>query len=136
MPAFTTPDRFKQIKPRRFVTGMAWAVCYAIFSHSAVSAQAEYDDYETNVRPLLIKYCVKCHGAEKQESGLRLDSSEYWQKGGISGPALVAGQPDQSLMLIAVKKTNPDPFFKNLVLNPANGPNNKDFSPSIHLVSK
>ena len=108
MPAFTTPDRFKQIKPRRFVTGMAWAVCYAIFSHSAVSAQAEYDDYETNVRPLLIKYCVKCHGAEKQESGLRLDSSEYWQKGGISGPALVAGQPDQSLMLIAVKKTNPD----------------------------
>ena len=108
MSNFITPDRLHQIKPRRFVARLLFVVCYALLSHSAVSAQAEFDDYETNVRPLLIKHCVKCHGAEKQESGLRLDSSDYWLEGGISGPALVAGKPDQSLMLIAVKKTNSD----------------------------
>ena len=40
---------------------------------------------------------MKCHGAEKQKGGLRLDSREAALKGGDTGPALVPGNPKDSL---------------------------------------
>lgn len=88
-----------------------WAVlgCFlaALLSRS-VSAQVEFDDYERQIRPILIKSCIQCHGPKKQESDLRLDGPEYWETGGISGPALVPGKPGESLLLKAIKKTDPD----------------------------
>src|SRR5690349_17030641 len=44
-----------------------------------------------SVRPLLSSRCVSCHGPEKAEGGLRLDSRAAALKGGDSGPALVPG---------------------------------------------
>ena len=38
--------------------------------------------FEKKIRPLLADNCVKCHGAEKQKGGLRLDSLEMALKGG------------------------------------------------------
>ena len=55
------------------------------------------------VQPLLASRCVTCHGPDKAEGGLRLDSREAALKGGDSGPALVPGKPDESLLLMAVK---------------------------------
>ena len=46
--------------------------------------------FEKQVRPLLVKHCIKCHGPRKQEGGLRLDSREAILKGGETGPAVVA----------------------------------------------
>ena len=37
-----------------------------------------------------------------------MDGPEYWETGGISGPAIVAGKPGVSLLLRAIKKTDPD----------------------------
>src|SRR5262245_11006043 len=55
--------------------------------------------FEEKVRPLLANHCLDCHGAQKQESGLRLDSRQSVLKGGDSGePAAVAGHPEQSLL--------------------------------------
>ena len=57
---------------------------------------------ETNIRPLLIEHCQKCHGPIKQEAGLRLDSRAAMMTGGEHGPAVVPGKPDKSLLLNAV----------------------------------
>lgn len=59
--------------------------------------------FETNVRPILDEHCLKCHGSTKQWAGLRLDSREAILKGGDSGPAAVAGEPDASLLIRAVR---------------------------------
>ena len=59
--------------------------------------------FETHVRPILDEHCLKCHGSAKQWAGLRLDSREAILKGGESGPAAVAGEPDASLLIRAVR---------------------------------
>ncbi len=59
--------------------------------------------FEQHVRPLLAEKCWKCHGAEKQEANLRLDSTASATAGGDSGPALIPGEPDRSPMIAAVR---------------------------------
>ena len=73
----------------------------------AAATELSADDgailFETNIRPLLIEHCQKCHGPIKQEAGLRLDSRAALMTGGEHGPAIVSGQPDQSLLLKVVR---------------------------------
>jgi mono/diheme cytochrome c family protein len=59
--------------------------------------------FESRVRPILIDNCHDCHGVKKQWAGLRLDSREAILKGGDTGPAVLPGQPDQSLLIRAVR---------------------------------
>jgi mono/diheme cytochrome c family protein len=61
--------------------------------------------FENRVRPVLAAHCVKCHGADKQESGLRLDSGSLAGKGGDRGPAIVSGDPERSLLVAAIRRT-------------------------------
>ena len=56
-------------------------------------------EFDNNVRPLLELHCVKCHGANKQKGGLRLDTLDQAVKGGDSGTALAKGDPAKSLLL-------------------------------------
>ena len=59
--------------------------------------------FETKVRPLLVANCQECHGAKKQESGLRLDSREALIEGGGSGArTVVPGDPDRSQLVKAI----------------------------------
>jgi len=57
--------------------------------------------FETHVRPLLANHCYECHSekAEKLKANLYLDSRPGWEIGGDSGPALVPGKPDESLLI-------------------------------------
>ncbi len=59
--------------------------------------------FEARVRPVLESKCLGCHASEPQ-GGLRMDSRKALLKGGKSGPALVAGNPDESLILQAVRR--------------------------------
>ncbi len=61
--------------------------------------------FEKKVRPLLARHCFECHGAEADEPGgnLRIDSRPSLLAGGDSGPAIVPGKPDKSLLLEAVQ---------------------------------
>lgn len=61
--------------------------------------------FESRIRPVLIKHCYECHSAESEslKGGLRLDSAVGWMRGGDSGPALVPGQPQDSLLLDALR---------------------------------
>jgi hypothetical protein len=61
--------------------------------------------FEKRVRPLLVRHCYECHSADakKVKGELLLDSRAAVLKGGRSGPALVPGKPDQSLLIKAVR---------------------------------
>jgi hypothetical protein len=52
-----------------------------------------------DVQPILLLRCTTCHGARQQQGGLDLRNKTAMLRGGKSGPAFVAGQPDQSLMI-------------------------------------
>jgi hypothetical protein len=54
-------------------------------------ASAEPIDFARDVRPILGKRCVSCHGPKKQEGGLRLDVRRRVRVGGDTGPAFVPG---------------------------------------------
>jgi len=64
--------------------------------------------FESSVRPLLVERCYQCHSAKAQplRGGLLLDSRAGWQRGGDSGPAIVPGDPDASLVVKAVRYDN------------------------------
>lgn len=63
------------------------------------------DYFESKVRPILLNRCGKCHGADKQWGDLRLDSRETALRGGESGVSIIAGKPDDSLLIKAVRRT-------------------------------
>lgn len=84
---------------------------YILFTSAAAYAADEREAakfFETEIRPLLASECFDCHGKDKQKGGLRLDDAGHLFKGGSSGPALIAGKPGESLMIEAVKRTDPD----------------------------
>ncbi|MCC6509154.1 MAG: DUF1549 domain-containing protein, partial [Pirellulaceae bacterium] len=64
--------------------------------------------FENHIRPLLHEHCLECHDAETQEGKLRLDHRLGWQQGGQSGSAIVPGQPEQSLLIQAVRHADKD----------------------------
>jgi len=64
---------------------------------------AQVEDFEKNIRPLLANRCLSCHGAEKQKGGLRLDSRTSMMQGGDSGPAIIPGAPDESMVIEAIR---------------------------------
>lgn len=59
---------------------------------------------EHEVRGILQARCVLCHGSGRREGGLDLRTLESRLKGGKSGPALVAGKPEESLLLQRIVK--------------------------------
>jgi cytochrome c553 len=91
--------------------------CAMVAAFASVSAgiaaeptRVQLDFFESKVRPVLANNCYKCHStkAEKVKGGLLLDSREAVLKGGDSGPALVPGNPEKSLLIKAVTYTDPD----------------------------
>jgi len=88
------------------------AVCTAIVATllwmliSTSSAAEREDHFERHVRPLFIERCHKCHAGDEAKGGLRLDSRTAALKGGDTGAAIVAGKPEESLLLQAVRHEN------------------------------
>jgi cytochrome c553 len=65
-------------------------------------------DFTRDVQPILAASCVRCHGAEKTEAGLRLDTHEGLLEGGESGGAIVRGDGKGSLLYQRLMATDPD----------------------------
>jgi hypothetical protein len=59
-------------------------------------------DYTRDVKPLLAKNCISCHGPDKQRASLRLDSAAAIAKGSNSGPVIVPRDSAASLLIKAV----------------------------------
>ncbi len=71
---------------------------------AARSDNSKLEFFEKHVRPLLIEKCYECHSHESGESDgdLFLDSAAAMRKGGSRGAVLVAGKPNQSLLMRVV----------------------------------
>src|SRR5439155_209491 len=70
----------------------------------------QLDFFEKKIRPVLSEKCYKCHSekADKVKGGLVLDTREGTRRGGDSGPAVVPGNLDDSILIQAVRYTNKD----------------------------
>ncbi|MEZ6128852.1 MAG: PSD1 and planctomycete cytochrome C domain-containing protein [Planctomycetaceae bacterium] len=66
---------------------------------AATSSAEDRVNYLTQIKPLLETKCYACHGALKQEGGLRLETLSLMSEGGDSGAALVAKDAAGSLLL-------------------------------------
>lgn len=67
--------------------------------------------YAQHIHPVFDSHCVACHGAEKSQGGLRLDSYDALMRGGKTGPVIVPRHPDQSLLLTRVTLPSTDKHF-------------------------
>ena len=70
----------------------------------SVSADERDDQFENQIRPVLAATCFGCHGAPKVSGELRVDSREALLKGGDSGPSIVPGSPETSLLMKAIQR--------------------------------
>ena len=79
----------------------------ACAAFSTVAASESFFDQQ--VLPILKQRCYECHSHEsKIKGGLALDSKSGWQTGGDHGAAISPGNVSKSLLVEAVRYTNPD----------------------------
>jgi hypothetical protein len=90
---------------------------FPLSAAAPASDHAGLEFFEKKIRPLLVENCYKCHsaGAEKIKGGFLLDTREGMLKGGDTGPAIVPGEPEKSLLIKAVRYTD-----DNLQMPPKN----------------
>ncbi len=83
-------------------------IAYQSVAAELTPAQTQF--FENKIRPLLADNCYKCHSsqAEKVKGGLLLDTREGVLKGGATGPAIVPGDLEKSLLIKAVRYTDLD----------------------------
>jgi hypothetical protein len=83
----------------------ALTVWGSLLAAAPVAAPADVEFFEKKVRPILFDRCFRCHSVEskKQKGGLLLDSRAALLKGGDTGPALVPGDAEKSLLIQAVR---------------------------------
>jgi hypothetical protein len=86
----------------------AWIIAFAPPLMGQPSGIAGIDLFETRIRPVLAEHCYSCHSGQAAKKGklkgeLRLDSRAGLLQGGASGPIFVAGKPDESLLIKALR---------------------------------
>jgi mono/diheme cytochrome c family protein len=74
-------------------------IAAAILLTATAQAPAAKIDYTRDVRPILETHCYECHGTKKTRGRLRLDVKAAALKGGTTGPAVIPGNADDSLMI-------------------------------------
>ena len=94
------------------LAGLSWGFSTGLCLASDKQPTAEQlRFFETSIRPLLAEHCWKCHGPKKQKADLRLDARARLLRGGESGPAVVPGHPESSLLIKAVRQDD-DPAVR------------------------
>ena len=70
----------------------------------------QLDFFEAKIRPVLVEHCYKCHSvkSDKLKGSLYVDGRDGLLHGGDSGPAIVPGDPDKSVLIEAVRYGNED----------------------------
>ncbi|WP_395716675.1 PSD1 and planctomycete cytochrome C domain-containing protein [Prosthecobacter sp.] len=84
------------------------ATLWLFVSVTLPAAAQDHAFFESKVRPVLVEHCYECHSGEKTKGGLALDTKQGWLKGGDSGPAIIPGKPDDSLLIKAVRYHDED----------------------------
>lgn len=82
----------------------AFAIAAIAATHTVGWANDGMEYFEKQVRPILVARCYACHSGSKSSGGLSLESRRGWEQGGDTGPAVVPGDPAQSLLVRAVQR--------------------------------
>src|SRR2546421_9140721 len=95
---------------RAIAAGVCVWVTLGVCVSARGQAAGDAEFFEKKIRPVLVGQCFKCHSSEakKLKGGLRVDSRELMLKGGETGPAVVEGKPNQSLLIKAIRWTDKD----------------------------
>ncbi len=80
----------------------------AVLFTSLVAAARGAVDYLRDVKPIFTQHCVRCHGDDKEEAGLRMHTAEHVRIGGDSGSLVKLRADGKSLLLQVVEGTHED----------------------------
>jgi hypothetical protein len=80
-------------------------VCVADSSPLLAQTNKRLEFFESKIRPVLVQHCYECHAADSKtiRGGLLVDSRQGLLEGGESGPAIVPGNLEESLLISALK---------------------------------
>jgi mono/diheme cytochrome c family protein len=110
-------DRAATLRKLVLVAGLLCCLAWSSLASAEDTASEkpspeQREFFEKQVRPLLVKRCFECHGATKAGGGLSLQTAQGWRNGGDSGPAIIPGKPDDSLLIDAIN-------YRSLEMPPA-----------------
>ena len=75
-----------------------------VLAAQVASGSDGFTFFENKVRPIMEEHCLKCHSeAKKVKGGLLLDRKAGWEDGGDSGPVIVPGKPEESLLIQMIR---------------------------------
>lgn len=96
--------------PSSAIVRFRWVLVALLLAGSTAGAANEDAMFKERILPLLAEHCHECHShaAKKSKNGLVLDSLKAILIGGDSGPAVVPGQPELSLLIKAIRQAGPD----------------------------
>ncbi|MBT3889720.1 MAG: DUF1549 domain-containing protein, partial [Planctomycetaceae bacterium] len=86
-----------------FITVWVTSCTFAPWVFSQTNPKIEF--FESKIRPVLVQHCYECHAADSKtlRGGLFVDSRQGLLDGGESGPAVVPGEPEESLLISSLK---------------------------------
>ena len=88
---------------KRVLSALAVGSTFCI--HTLLSEQSDIEFFETKIRPVFAEKCYSCHShnSKKLKAGLFMDSRAGLLKGGDSGPSIIPGKPEKSLLVEAIR---------------------------------
>ena len=69
-----------------------------------VSSKTDARYFDSRVAPILTKRCLGCHNQELNDGGISFLDRQTLLKGGSRGPAVVPGQPEDSVLIHAIRR--------------------------------
>lgn len=90
------------------------AVGVGVVAHASIVRGGEPLTFEKDARPVFKAYCLDCHGGEATKGNLDLRLKRFAEKGGDSGPALVAGNVEESYLLERMREGEMPPGDKKV----------------------
>ena len=84
------------------------ATLFLSFTATTITAEEltpeELKFFETRIRPVLVRECFGCHSTKtgNGRGGLKLDTKQLMHQGGETGPAIVPGKLEESLLYDAI----------------------------------
>ena len=100
------PSSFEETHMNRFAVALL-VISLAAAAQAQELTPEKKEFFENHIRPVLAQQCFACH-TNSMMAGLRLDSREGVLKGGKSGPAVVPGDAEKSLLITKIKSTDGD----------------------------
>ncbi|MEX2577467.1 MAG: PSD1 and planctomycete cytochrome C domain-containing protein [Verrucomicrobiales bacterium] len=100
------PIAFRQLmKPLPVISACLVTIAPTFLGASETIDQKQRRFFEERIRPVLVESCYECHSADAEKIGakLLLDTPGQLRAGGESGSPMVAGQPEKSLLIHALR---------------------------------